>query len=201
MDIQELWDKALKHPEIIRARAQDLATFETTALPYIFLAESSLNAGDTVVRKGQVLVERPSLILPSPRFEGFEFLQDLQVSEDAVLNFLLVRGVKFPSLRYRHELSSLDIREHSLHQAIDHFAEQLKQAEDIQTGLVVGPEDAWQFSVLILVGGLVIRSTEGDLRRLFNEWRKRQRLNSRKWEVESGKEHSSRFFLSTIFCL
>lgn len=175
MDLEGLWNKALKQTEIIRARLQDLATFETTAMPYVFLAESGLNAGDTVVRTGQVLVERPSLILPSPQFEGFEFDQDHRVSEDAVLNFLLVRGVRFPSLRYHHELSSLDLREGSLQQAIDHFSGRFKQAEDIQTGLVVGPEDAWQFSVLILVGSLVIRSTEGDLRRLLEDWRKKRR--------------------------
>lgn len=173
MDLQALWDKALKQTEVIRSRMQDLATFEATAMPYVFLAESAINAGDTVVRKGHVLVERPSLILPSPQFEGFEFETDLHFSEEAVMNFLLVRGVRFPSLRYRHERSSLDLREGSLQQAIDHFADLLKRTEDIQTGLVVGPEEAWQFSILILVGSLVIRSAEGDLRRLFEEWRKK----------------------------
>lgn len=174
MDIEELWSKALKQTEIVRARLQDLATFEATPLPYIFLAESGLNPGDTVVRRGQVMVERPSLILPSPHFEGFEFEQELHVSEDAMLNFLLVRGVRFPSLRYRHELSSLDLREGPLQQAVDAYTEGLKQAEDIHTGLVIGPEDAWQCSVLILVGRLVIRSAEGDLRRLLEQWKRRQ---------------------------
>ena len=174
MDIEELWSKALKQTEIIRARMQDLATFEATSLPYIFLAESGLNPGDTVVRKGQILVERPSLIFPSPQFQGFEFEQELHVSEDAMLNFLLVRGVRFPSLRYRHELSSLDLREGSLQQAIEAYGESLAQAEDIHTGLVIGPEEAWQCSVLILVGRLVIRSAEGDVRRLLESWRKRQ---------------------------
>ena len=174
MDIEELWNKALKQTEIIRARLQDLATFEATPLPYVFLAESSLNPGDTVVRKGHVLVERPSLILPSPQFQGFEFEQELHVSEDAMLNFLLVRGVRFPSLRYRHELSSLDVREGPLQKSIEAYSEQLKQAEDIKTGLVIGPEEAWQCSVLILVGSLVIRSSEGDLRRLLDSWKRRQ---------------------------
>ncbi len=173
MNLEELWDKALKQTEIIRARALDLSTFETTLFPYVFLAESSVNTGDTVVRRGQVLVERPSLILPSPQFEGFEFETDLQLREETVLNFLLVRGVRFPSMRYRHEFSSLDLREGSLQQAITHVGDQLKQAEDIQTGLVVGPEDAWQLSVLLLVGSLVIRSAEGDLKRLLEAWRKK----------------------------
>lgn len=177
MDIQALWDKARKQTEIIRMRMQDLATFDATAVPYIFLAESSLNQGDTVVRKGQVLIERPSIILPSasPHFEGFEFDKDLQVSDDAVTTFLLVRGIQFPSLKYRHQISSLDIFEQSLRQAITHHTDQLKRAEDIKTGLVVGPEDAWQFSLLLLVGALVVRSAHGDLQRIIEEWRKHQR--------------------------
>lgn len=172
MDLQELWTKALKETEIIRSRATELATFETTALPYIFLAESSINAGDTVVRKGHVLVERPSLILPSAQFQGFAFEDAVRASEDAIMNFLLLRGIRFPSLRYRHELSSLDVREGSLQDAITQFTDSLTRAEDIQTGLVAGPEEAWPFSILILVGACISRSAEGDVRRLLEEWRK-----------------------------
>ncbi len=177
MDIQELWDKARKRTEILRMRLQDLSSVDTTAVPYTFLAESSLNMGDTVVRKGQVLIERPSIVLPgfSPQFEGFEFEADLHVSDTTVANFLLVRGIHFPSLKYRHQVASLDVFEGSLQKAIDHFTDKLTVAEDIKTGLVVGPEDAWQFSLLLLVGALVVRSAEGDLRRILEEWRKRQK--------------------------
>lgn len=174
MDLEALWDKALKETEVLRSRLTELATFDTTTLPYIFLAESSVNAGDTVVRKGQVLVERPSLILPSAQFQGFAFEQEHHFTDETVLNFFLVRGVRFPSLRYRHESSWLDLREGSLKDAIAHYGEGLSRAEDVQTGLVVGPEEAWQFSILILVAGLLARSAEGDLKRLFDEWKKRQ---------------------------
>ena len=180
MDIQELWEHARKGTEILRLRLQELATFDATPVPYIFLAESSLNHGDTVVRKGQVFIQRPSIILPniSPQFEGFQFDKDLHVSDDTVATFLLVRGIQFPSLRYRHETSSLDLLEHSLQRAATQFSDQLAKAEDITTGLVIGPEDAWQFSVLLLVGALVVRSAEGDLRRILEQWRKRQRESS-----------------------
>lgn len=176
-DIQELWDKARKQTEVLRMQLQDLATFEATVVPYIFLAESAVNPGDTAVRKGHVVIERPSIVLPgfSPQFEGFDFESDLHVSDSAVATFLLVRGIHFPSLKYRHHVSSLDVFEDSLQRAIEHFAKQLTVAEDIKTGLVVGPEDAWQFSLLFLVAGLVVRSAEGDLRRILEEWRKRQR--------------------------
>ena len=174
MDLQALWDSALKHTEVIRTRLEDLSTHETTPLPYIFLAESSLNDGDTVVRQGQVLVERAALFLPAARFEGFDFQQQLQLSEDAVLNFLLVRGIRFPSMRYRHELSSLDLREGSLSRSIEHFRAMLQQREDTRTGLVIGPEDAWPFSMLIMVANVAARSAEGDVRRLLDEWRRRR---------------------------
>ncbi len=176
MDIHELWDKARKRTEILRMRLQDLSSVDTTTVPYVFLAESALNQGDTVVRRGHVLVERPSIVLPgfSPQFEGFAFDQDLHVSEETIATFLLVRGIQFPSLKYRHETSSLDLFEGNLQSAITHFQDQLSRAEDIKTGLVIGLEDAWQFSILLLVGMLVIRSADGDLRRFLDEWRKRQ---------------------------
>jgi hypothetical protein len=176
MDIQELWEKARKHTEILRMRLQALSTFDTTVVPYLFLAESSLNPGDTVVRQGRVLIERPAIVLPgfSPQFEGFAFDTDLHVSDDAVTTLLLVRGIQFPSLKYRHQISSLEIFEDSLRKAIQHFNDQLTAAEDIKTGLVVGPEDAWQFSLLLLVGAMVVRSAEGDLRRILEGWRRRQ---------------------------
>lgn len=177
MDIQELWDKARKQTEVLRMQLQDLSTFEATVVPYIFLAESSVNPGDSIVRKGQVLIERPSIVLPgfSPQFEGFEFESDLHVSDNTVATFLLVRGIQFPSLKYRHQISSLDVFEDSLQKAIEHYTKHLTLAEDIKTGLVVGPEDAWQLSLLLLVGTLVVRSAEGDLRRILEEWRKRQK--------------------------
>ena len=177
MDIHELWNTALKRTEIIRMQLQDLATFEATMVPYVFLAESALNRGDTVVRRGQVLIERPAITLPSfsPQFEGFEFDKELHVSENAVATFLLVRGVQFPSLKYHHQLSSLDVLEGPLQQSVNRITDQLAAAEDIRTGLVIGPEEAWQFSILLLVGALVIRSAQGDLRRLIEEWRKRRR--------------------------
>ena len=177
MDMYESWDKARQRTEILRLQLQDLATFDQTLVPYIFLGESALNAGDTVVRKGHVVIERPSIILPnfSPQFEGFAFEEASRFSEEALATFLLVRGIQFPSLKYRHQISSLDLFEGSLQQGIQQVTNQLAAAEDTRTGLVIGPEEAWQFSVLLLVGALVVRSAEGDLRRILEAWRKRQR--------------------------
>ena len=169
MDLRDKWEKALRKTEVLKFRAGILSTFKPTELPYIFLGESSINIGDTVVRKGKVLVHEPSIFLPSnfPQFEGFEFEKDYQVGEDAVRTFLLVRGVSFPSLKYRNEISTIDLYENSLSKAINHFSHQLEMKEDIYTALIAGPEDCWQFSVLIFVSAMVTKSAPGDLKKFF----------------------------------
>jgi hypothetical protein len=173
VDIQDSWEKALKYTKIIRPRPKDLLTFEPTDVPYLFLAESSVNLGDTVVRKGEVRVEKPNIILPSnmPQFEGFDFDREFQYGQDTILNFLLVRGVSFPSLKYNNKTSSLDIYEGHLEKAVGYYRDKLERGEDVHRGLVTGPEDSWQFSVLIFIASQIIRSADGDIKRLLERFR------------------------------
>ena len=179
MDIQNNWEKALKNTEIIRSRVQDLMTFADTKVPYIFLSESSVNIGDTVVRKGEILVEKPAIILPPnvPSFEGFDFEPGKISGEESVINYLLVRGVTLPSLKYNNQTFSLDIHEGKLGQALKYYKSQLESREDVHTGLVVGPEDCWQFSVLIFICSQVAKNAQTDIKKLWNDYRK-QNFNS-----------------------
>ncbi len=170
MDIEKAWEKALKYTEIIRPRVEPLNTFKTTHLPYVFLAESSVNEGDCVVRKGEVLVEKPSIILPpdSPQLEGFDFEDVSRRQQDMIINFFLVRGIGFPSLKYNNKTYSLDISEGRLSKAIKKYSHELQKAENVTSGLVIGPEDCWQFSVLIFVCMQILRSTDNDIKNLMN---------------------------------
>lgn len=173
MDIEEAWQKALRNTEIMRTRVRQLETFAHTEIPYIFLAESSLNIGDTVIRGGKVLVEKPAIILPGnpPQFQGFEFEDILDMDSNKVVDFLLIRGVRFPSLKYNNQISTVDIYEGSLKKAIGYYKDKLQRAENVHTGLIVGPEECWQFSVLIFVGTMVSKSAELDVRRLFDRYK------------------------------
>ncbi|MSR77309.1 MAG: hypothetical protein EXS63_03665 [Candidatus Omnitrophica bacterium] len=175
MDIHSAWSKALKQTEIVRFRLQPLHAFETTKLPYIFLAESSVNLGDTVVRKGAVAVDKPSIHLPSdlPQLEGFDFERESKLNQDLLTTFLLVRGVRFPSFKYQNKTESLDLFEGRLKGAIDRYSRELHQEENISTGLIVGPEDCWQFSVLIFICMQVQRSADSDIRKLMDDYRRK----------------------------
>ena len=177
MDTYEAWAKALKNTEIIRPRVHKLLTSADTLLPYILLSESTVNIGDTVVRRGEVGLGRPALILPPhiPQFEGFEFENLSDKAENSVVNFLLVRGIQMPSMRYDNHTSSLDIYEGKLTAAIAYYKNFLQQAENVHTGLIAGPEDCWQFSLLIYICSQVVRNAEQDIRHLLEEFRKGER--------------------------
>ncbi|MFC1666997.1 hypothetical protein ACFL0P_03930 [Candidatus Omnitrophota bacterium] len=174
MNIQDAWEKALKHTKIIRSRAHELQTFSDTRIPYIFLSKAVVNAGDTIVRKGEVLVEKPSIVLPShlPQFDGFDFEKEFETTQGMVTNFLLVRGITFPSLKYNNKTSSLDVYDGPLEKAIAYYTDKLQLREDVHSGLVVGPEDCWQFCVLIFMCSQVAKSANNDIRKLLERFRK-----------------------------
>jgi hypothetical protein len=175
MHIQDLWEKAARETKIIRPRLKSLSVSSVTELPYTLLSESMVNRGDTVVRKGKISVDKPTLLVPPniPHFEGFDFENELKLNQDTVINFLLVRGIKFPSFKYSHEVSSLDLFEGHIKKAIGKFSDELARKEDVDRGLITGPDDCWPFSILIFVCTQVIRSAPNDIRRLFDDYMNR----------------------------
>lgn len=179
MDFEKMWTKALKQTEIIRTRVQALSLSGDTHVPYLLLSESSINVGDTVVRKGEVLVQRPSLFIPpnNPTFEGFEFESEdgtNRFDENSFINFLIVRGISIPSLRYDNKTSSLDIYEGKLSQAIKHHERIMQRQENVKSGLLVGPEDCWQFSILIFICSQIIKNADQDIQRLLDEFHRKK---------------------------
>ena len=172
MDIDDIWKRALSSTEIIRSRVQALLTGADTHVPYVLLSESSINVGDTVIRKGEVIVRKPSLLIPpnNPQFRGFEFENKENFNENSFINFLLVRGVMIPSMYYNNQTSSLDIYEGSLSQAIKEYTQLLQQEENVTTGLIAGHEDCWQFSLLIFICSQIARNAEHDIRKLLKDY-------------------------------
>ncbi len=179
MGLEEKWNRAVKKTELIRSRLGKLLTLEDTGLPYIFLGESSVNIGDTVVRRGKIIVHKPLIVLPQnfPQFDGFDFEKDYHVNNDVVRTLLLMRGISFPSLKYSNEISTVEVHEQSLQKATKFYSLKLEKAENIQCGLIIGPEDAWQFSILIYVSMLMTKSAPNDINKLLNDFKKKMGLD------------------------
>lgn len=174
MDIEELWSKALKNTEIVRSRIQALKVFSETRVPYILLSESTVNMGDTVVRKGEVVVEKPALVVPphNPLFQGFDFDGEEKFNDNNFINFLLIRGITLPSFRYDNKMHSLDVFEGKLSDAIKNYQKTLQEQEDVHAGLIAGPEDCWQFSLLIFICSQIARNADNDIRKMLEKHQK-----------------------------
>lgn len=176
MDFHEAWEKALSETEIIRSRVSALQTFNDTHVPYTLLSASGINPGDTVVRTGEVVVKKPSLVLPPnmPQFDGFEFQNDTPADDNAMINFLLVRGISLPSMRYDNRTYSLDVYEGELEKAVGHYQDDMMRKENVTAGLIAGPEDVWQMSLLIFICSQVAKNAQADIQRLIDEYRNKK---------------------------
>jgi len=175
MDSTSAWEKALKETNIIRSRVTGLQTFSETHVPYILLSPSTINEGDTVVRTGEVLVHRPSLILPPhiPQLEGFDFGNEGSFQENTMVNFLMVRGITLPSMKYDNKIFSLNVFEGKMEDAIGVYGNRLQREENTSSGLICGPDQVWQLSVLIFVCSQIARNSATDIRRLLDDYHKK----------------------------
>ncbi len=173
MDIEQLWEKAQRKTEVIRGRVKSLPTFQHTRVPYIFLGESALHDGHTIVRKGKVLVEKPMIVLPEdlPQFEGFDLEEEMQIGPGSLQMFFLMRGIRFPSLKYNNTIDNLDLKEEALSECAAKYRKLLEREENVSTALIMGPEDCWQFSILIYMAGLVGRCVRTDISNMIDRFR------------------------------
>ena len=176
MDSTSAWELALRETNIIRSRIIGLQTFGETQVPYILLSPSTINEGDTVVRTGEVLVHRPSLILPPniPQLEGFNFEDEGSFKENTMINFLMVRGITLPSMKYDNKIFSLNVFEGKIEDAIGVYGNRLQREENTSAGLVSGPDDVWQLSLLIFVCSQIAKNSSTDIRRLLDEYHKKE---------------------------
>lgn len=174
MELEEKWQRTLEETKIARFYRYPLSNIHATSLPYIFLGASAINVGDTVVRKGKIVVDRPLILLPKnlPQFFGFDLEKDLDVDEDALRLFFLVRGIRFPSLKYQHESATIDVVENYPEHAAKSFKNELESKEDLMTGLIVGNAEFWQLAVLLYVTLVIGRSVPSDMEKFMDDLRR-----------------------------
>ena len=88
-----------------------------------------------------------------------------------LINFLLVRGVRLPSMMYDNKINTLDIFEGELKKAVKYYSEILQREENVKTGLLIGPEDCWQFSLLVFICSQISRSADRDIKKLLEDYK------------------------------
>ena len=76
-------------------------------------------------------------------------------------------------MKYKNETYNISVYEGNLEKAIGFFSDQLERKEDTHSGLIVGPEDAWQFSVLIYAAAMAARSASSDIEQIIEKLKRK----------------------------
>lgn len=144
--------QAVRETEIIRLPRRSLATFGTTNLAYYLLTEPVYqeiagDTGETVVREGRVIAERPRIVTPHylSRLEGF--------SGDARRYFKMLletQGAHTPGLfyAYKNELHQTSIVSESLPLVVQKINEEINRRADSLASIIKGVDELWDVSLL-----------------------------------------------------
>ena len=58
-----------------------------------------------------------------------------------------------------------------------HYGNRLQREENVNLGLITGSEELWQLSVLVFVCDQVVKSADGDFKKLYDDIQHRSRLS------------------------
>ena len=163
-DLEAKIERAWKATEILRHSQQLLFTFGDTELPYTVVSESQMSAGDTVVRRGEVMVKKPLILAPPWRrdaaFEGF-------TSEgEAGAQLLIHRLAYIPPYRYRNRAQSLSVTSGGLGETAERIRKQLDDGEDTAMAVIRGDAELWEVSVMRYCIEQMIQSTPHNIQEL-----------------------------------
>jgi hypothetical protein len=173
MDIDnndEKLEYAAKNTEILRHPRQHLSTFGITNIYYYLVTEPSYSelvndAGETVIREGRVIADRPKIVTPYylSRLEGF--------SSDARQYFetlLRMHQGETPGLfyTYKNEPKGLNIVSDNLPVVVEKLNEKIDRKGDPLASIIRGQDDLWDVSLLKFIYEITRNSVQQNMSQL-----------------------------------
>ena len=176
--MKDAYEEKFKHywrqTEIIREYQRILFTFGDMELPYVFVAESKQLADRTMVRRGKVFLQKPRIVLPESgkrmEFEGFEHPNIL--GREAAYLF---RAAKLP---FSH-ISNRPIADEKLEYGnvsaiLEKINSQMDHHNDTDTGLIKGPLEGADVSLIRYSFGLAIKSAPENINEFLEHLQKQR---------------------------
>ena len=171
MEMEEALKLAQADTQFIRVRKNLLYTFGTTRLPYICLSQSLTRPDDIIVRRGEVMADKPQIAVPGLDF-SFEGFSDADEGLEAdALAVLLARRISMPPSKYVNKAGGEVMETGPIAAAIDRALNRLDSENDIRTAVISAPEKVWGLSVLLYIGNQVARSAPSNVHEHFERLR------------------------------
>jgi hypothetical protein len=168
MDTEEERIKdAAQNTEILRLPKQTLATFGMTNIGYYLVtrpvyAELAKDIGETVVREGRVIADKPRIVTPYylSRLEGF--------SPDARTYFEMLTNTQGPDVpglfySYRNEPKGLTIVSEGLDAVIARLNSEIDRLGDPLVTIIKGQDELWDVSLMKFIFEMTRNSIQENL--------------------------------------
>jgi len=162
--------EAVSRTEIIHAPKQNLMTFGTTNIYYYLVTEPTYrdiapDTGETVVREGRVIAERPRIVTPYylSHLEGF--------STDArryLEHLIREHGAHVPGLLYgyRNEPKELNIVSDNLKAVVEKLVAGIEERKDPLTAVIRGIDELWDVALIRFIYEMTSRSIGDNMNEL-----------------------------------
>jgi hypothetical protein len=163
-------EEAARRTEVLRHPRQHLDTFGITNIYYYLVTEPTYAelagpTGETVIREGRVIAERPKIVTPYylANLEGF--------SADARRYFetlLRLTGADAPGLfyAYKNEPKGLNIVSDAWPAVVDRLNAEIDKKGDPLASIIRGQDDLWDVSLLKFIYEITSRSVPGHVAQL-----------------------------------
>jgi hypothetical protein len=163
MDIEnDRIENAARHTEILRHPRQHLSTFGVTNIYYYLVTEPSYSelvsdSGETVIREGRVIADRPKIVTPYylSHLDGFSF--DARRYFDTLLR---MHGADAPGLfyTYKNEPKGLNIVSENWLAVVERLNGEIDRKGDPLASIIKGQDDLWDVSLLKFIYEITSRS-------------------------------------------
>lgn len=161
---------AIAHTEVIRPPTQRMATFGETQVYYYLVAEPVYveltgGTGETVVREGKVMAERPKIVTPNylvNLFQGFEHGREYA-------EYIRHRyGNYEPGLlyRYRNEPKGTNIVSGTIDEVVGRLNEMIDKEINPLTSIIKGVDEMWDVSLMKFIHEWTRHSVPGNVSEL-----------------------------------
>lgn len=168
---EECW----KATEVIREYQRMLFTFGDMEVPYVLVTEHSLFKDRAVIRKGVVMLQRPQILLP-PYYAGLQFQEGFEHADALPPEAaFLLRAMQLPYSKISNRLIANEYMEYGdLKSVLDKFERELESQDDTETGLIKGPPEGADISLMRYSLGLAVKSAPGNVKEFFEHLRRQR---------------------------
>lgn len=161
---------AALHTEILRHPKQSLSTFGVTNIYYYLVTEPAYSeltgdVGETVIREGRVIADRPKIVTPYylSRLDGFSY--------DARRYFEMLHrmhGADAPGLfyTYKNDSKGLNIVSDSWPAVVAKLNDEIDRKGDPLTSIIKGQDELWDVSLLKFIYEITSRSLPHNISQL-----------------------------------